>query len=218
MTWPTTERGTECWHALLLALAGRIDDAGVAAARVATADDGRFEAVVGGLRRAGVTVSRDEVRRLLATAEPADPAALAEALTGLGLPPAAHLFQPMWPGMTAPHGVLTGGVDLSGVDVREWADPLVAAAFGLANDEPGVRGLWAAARGGTADPVFLVEMDDQGSTVDLTGKLQGLLANAGATVPRAEVFRTGDRLPDYQRAARAAAALVWARRPPGTGP
>jgi hypothetical protein len=197
------------WAVLLTALAGRIADARLA--RAWPDRDGRLDEVAAGLDEAGAPLGADGVRSLLAVAVPGDPAALAGLLARLGLPAGEFAFEP-WPdgGAAAP-------VDVPLSDARVLADP-VAAAAARAAAGPGARGLWAALRSEDDDdpgvPVFLLEVAPGESTVDHAVRLRAALVAAGEATPRVEVFRTGDRLPDYQRAARGGGTLLWAAPAP----
>jgi hypothetical protein len=193
------------WAVLLTALAGRIADARLA--RAWPDPDGRLDEVVAGLDEAGTPLDPDDVRNLLVIAVPGDPAALAATVERLGLPAGEYVFEP-WP-----DGGVAGPVDVAASEARVLADP-VAAAAARAAAGPGGRGLWAALRSEDDDdpgvPVFLFEAAPGESTMDHAVRLRAALVAAGEDTPRVEVFRTGDRLPDYQRAARGGATLLWA--------
>jgi hypothetical protein len=128
---------------------------------------------------------------------------LAEAGAGADAADVRRLLAVAVPGDPA---AMAGLLERLGVVAGEYVfeplpdpDPvLVRAAAGIA------RGVWGAYRYDGDDepdgvPVYLVEVAAERSIVD-----------SARLVPGASVFRTGDRLPDYHRAARGSAALLWA--------
>jgi hypothetical protein len=61
--------------------------------------------------------------------------------------------------------------------------------------------------------VYLAEVDPGVMAWELTLEAQTELRQLGEDDPQAEVYWTGDDLPPYHRAARAAATVLWKRRP-----
>jgi len=235
-------------HGLLLALAGRLPDGDLAAARAALArrdleDDagagadrgavGVVSDVVAALRRDGQPVLDAELDVIVSALRDVPQAWEAiEALVRLApdaQPPMAFVFA------GSPDGDPAGvGVDLTGDGPPP--DPVTRAVVEAVAAQPGAVGCWQAWR--LAAPpdrpdapfprlarVFLVELDgllaDPGGPAvlaALAARLEQAAAGAGDPAALAEVCTPQTRLTAYHAAARTGGALVWARQPPGDLP
>ncbi len=107
----------------------------------------------------------------------------------------------------------------AGVRSGRRADRLDRAAVAAVRAEPAARGVWRTWRVRAegyreiAKPVFVVEVDARADAAGIAGRLQDHLTAEGELYPQAEVYEAGDWLPAYQRSARAASELLWAREP-----
>jgi hypothetical protein len=110
-----------------------------------------------------------------------------------------------------PYMLIEAAKSEGGVD-----DALIAAA----NAEPHVRAVWRSYRFAielpqrqTPKSVFVVETDREADLPEITGRIQDALAATGEEYPRVEVYPVHAEPPPYQRCARLAGGLIWARAP-----
>jgi hypothetical protein len=185
-------------HRVLLGLAGWLPDDVLADARARLAGD-RFDEVARVLAFAG--------RRTLLPMAEAD----AELLAGLLDDPPPTIEPDTELAWEFADSV--AGVPDDGLFVAELAAAELVAAVSA---EPTARGLWRAWRTpGDGSPypppraVYVVAAEN-GDLAGLAGRLQRVLAAAGETAPQVEVVPVVEEPPDYQRAACARGALLWA--------
>lgn len=220
-------------HALLLRLAGRIDDEALWQARVLLAGGQLAES----LRTAGAAVLAGEVAVLdrdadLLAGASDDPPPSPFGAGGGGAPSAInrtrgetvlpYRFAPVGPDILMERGNDVPQTIDAPAGQSAYEDDIDRAAVAAVTDSPGVRGLWRAWRYLGMPPdapppvrVYLVEADAQAAEPPrLTGDLQLALEQAGLTTPQIEVTATGEPAPLYQRSARGYAALLWASSPP----
>lgn len=213
-------------HRMLLRIAGWADDTLVATARTWLAQ-GRTTEVAQVVRYAAVS------GRIPMLGEDID--ALATLLAGPGEPlpieRADHLALPCVafttgaPPSAAPTPAGAGPTMAASAASLDAVDEAVVA--GIEHDAEGsVSGVWRVWRTPALPTpwppprrVFLIQVAGPWAVdrlVTLTARRQEVLARAGEPTPQIEVFTDPDSLPPYQRAALAAATLLWGRR--GTAP
>lgn len=200
------------WHDLLLAFAGFAEDGALAAARAAQDDDIRTIRLLSGIEvvASGLTPADLQMLLQMAADRPGEPAMLAAVLASR-LPPVTAEFRMVWPvPCEAGEAVNNCG-----------SDPVVVALCSGSWLSSAVEGLWGAVRAAPApgtlrprvDRLYLVQVGEPNLLPVVTVQLQEILASAGETAPRVEVFATGDWLPDYHRSALTAAHLLWRPAP-----
>jgi len=197
-------------HMLLLGLAGRVPDDGLAVMRTSLADgdlDDLAELLVAAARTGKLALSTQEKALIRATA--------AEAgvhTTGLDTPgPDTTGPDPAGPGTAGPDRPTRHRFapdEAATLDADQ-------AAVGAADRVGGLTALWRVLRttGGGGVRVWLGEAEPDADVVELVAELQHSLAEAGQDPPRVEVFARGEALPAYHNYALGQARLVWARNP-----
>jgi hypothetical protein len=212
---PVVDRST--LYSLLLRLAGRVPDDGLAVMRTCLAD--REESEVAFLLatavRSGTLAFTDaEVAlvRMFITMYHVGPDMADRAPRIDHLPPTPHRFAGVVPadgdGDTSPTDVPS---DLP-PEARDEADTAVVEAGDRVG---GLVALWRVFRyssDGVAQRVYLGEAEPTADLLELTAEMQYALTEVGEVTPRVEVFPEGAELPPYHDAALAAATLVWAAR------
>ncbi|GLY46797.1 hypothetical protein [Lentzea sp. NBRC 102530] len=96
-------------------------------------------------------------------------------------------------------------------DSGTFDEPRIALLVVSLGEVDGAIGLWRAWRD-AAVPVYLVAVRG-GDPAAVAGRLSRALLTSGDTTPRVEVLVEGERPPEYQRRALAAATLLWSARP-----
>ncbi|GAA3544923.1 hypothetical protein GCM10022419_026440 [Nonomuraea rosea] len=111
---------------------------------------------------------------------------------------------------------LTDGVPVELADLEDELfdlhDHLVVDALSEHTGVVAVLRAWRSGPGGRRR-VYLAEVDPGVMAWELTLEAQTELRQLGEDDPQAEVYWTGDDLPPYHRAARAAATVLWKRQP-----
>ncbi|GAA0239527.1 hypothetical protein [Cryptosporangium japonicum] len=217
-------------HTLLLGLAGRVPDDGLALMRTFLADDDEAELAVllsGAVESGALPLLAGEERTIR------------EFLTyhGFGMSPReTHALLPP-PGVRFAPSAARGDDDL----IDEGLPERVAQEVG--DRLVGLRSAWRAWRTlpaaqstepapdaptGTPNPfsgevsvadprrparVFLFEADGDADLVELTAEIQQWLAEIGEEPPRVEVFGPGTELSAYHEAALSGGALLWSAEP-----
>jgi hypothetical protein len=244
MTETTTDqldRASDGWAEMLLALAGRIGDARLVAARNGQDDDSRLRQVLAGLDEAGAALTEADLLALLLVAEPGDPSATARQLAARGGPILPDFrFSPLDPRTTRQEWTSLGDefeartpwtssaepLEVVG-DRASWVDEVAIALVDEAAEHAGVRGIWGVVRrrasraavgerverddAAAETRVFLVETS-RPYDVSLAQRLHERLTAVGEEHPQVETFTIGASLPEYHRSALASAALLWAVR------
>jgi hypothetical protein len=205
-------------HDLLLRLAGRVPDDGLAVMRTCLADGEEDD-----LARLLVTAAG--TGRLALTADEADLIRAAAAAHGLAAEAVDRA--PRLPELPFPRYRFTAG-DGCGPGTPAVADHKTAAdqhktgtgsdsavAVEAAGRVGGLRALWRVCRhsGGGRVRLHLGEAGSDADVVELVAEMQHSLAEAGHR-PLVEIFAEGAELPPYHQAALAAAELVWTAEPP----
>jgi hypothetical protein len=214
----TEPNGHQGWHEMLLALAGWMPDAELTAIRSAADEPTRTARFLAGASALGLDEAA--AATLLSDVRPGDAAAAARALNAAARRPRPqYRFAPLDPVSATgpgpsepaeglPFGVQADPLDVTGVEVGGWSDPVAATVVqAIAAEEPGVRGIWAAWRSGAGTEstrVFLVEVADSPAP---TAPARRSFPTVDAQV---EIIATTDELPDYHRSLLASGALVWA--------
>ncbi|TQS40407.1 hypothetical protein [Cryptosporangium phraense] len=212
-----TDRGRA--HALLLGLAGRVPDDGLAMMRTFLADEDDYEL-------AHFLTMAVESGRLALTGS--EQALVTELVADHGF-----LVAPLGPELRADEIPVPTARFSAGDDGDGTAEQVAIEAAGRLD---GVRALWRSWRTTSGpvvetfdrfseapaddrDPtrpvrVFLVEATADADLPELTAELQQWLAEIGEDPPRVEVFGPGPDLPPYQEAALAGSTLLWTDEPP----
>jgi hypothetical protein len=191
------------WHVLLLGLAGRLDDAGIARCRRLLAA-GRRDNLVAELRRAvsagSVALSAEEAAIVAGSGGAASRRSRIAVPGGGGMP-----------GCESAAVAPDADIDVGAAD---------AAAVEAAADVAGAVGLWRAFRlpgrslMGRTVPVYIVETDHDAGIIGLAAGLQRAIEAVGLPDPPVEVYPTGLGLPAYHRLARARGGACCGRAPP----
>lgn len=186
-------------HDLLLNLAGRVPDDGLAMMRTCLADgedDQVASMLVTAAKTGRLTLTREEAQLIRAVAEEHG-----EEVSGVEEAPRAEELPP-------PPFEFSAEDD----DAMDEQDLIVVDA---ANRVGGLLGLWRVMRISEAEEVriYLGETEETADVVELVAEVQHSLAEAGAE-PRVEMFTEGTVLVPYHEAALAAAELVWTAEPP----
>ncbi|MBB5159980.1 hypothetical protein [Saccharopolyspora phatthalungensis] len=186
-------------HQLLLHLAGRVPDDGLAAVRTCLADGEQdqvagFLAAAVGTGRLALTQDEADLIEAVAVEQGENISGLDKAPRLAELPPSAFEFT---------------ALDQEAMDHQDATVVEAASRVG------GLRGLWRVIRSSAARDVrvYLGETEQTADVVELVAEVQHSLAEAG-TEPRIEMFAEGTELAPYHEAALETAELVWTAEPP----
>jgi len=194
-------------YALLLGLAGRVPDEGLADMRFCLADGEESELASllmaeAGTGRLALTEAEAGVARVLFEECDADPGVVDHA-PRLDAPPAPpYRFGDEY-GTATPAG-------------DGWAaqkDAMDAVVVEAGERVGGLIGIWRVfrhAHEGPARRVYLAEAEPGADVAELAAEMQYALTEANEDTPRVEVFAEGTPLPSYQNAAFEGATLIWA--------
>ncbi|MDN3357663.1 hypothetical protein [Actinomadura sp. DC4] len=190
---PRTE--TQDLYALLLGLAGRIPDEGLAEMRLCLAD-GELDELT------SLLAAEIETGRLALTDQEAG-TARADHAPRIGSPlPLPYRFGDEY-GVTMPNG--------DGWESQK--DAMDAVVVEAGERVGGLIGIWRVfrhAHEGPARRVYLAEARTGADLAEPTAEMQYALTEASEDTPRVEVFEEGTPLPAYHDAALGGATLVWA--------
>ncbi|MGW3471499.1 hypothetical protein ACWDKQ_24265 [Saccharopolyspora sp. NPDC000995] len=188
-------------YELLLRLAGRVPDDGLAIMRTCLADgeeDQVTALLVTAVTTRGLALVQHEVEviRTLAAQHGVRTAELEKAAILTELPPPAFEFT-------------TPPIEQDGMDEQ---DAIVVEA---ASRVGGLQGLWRAVRRSVGSDVrlYLGEVEPSSDVVELAAESQHSLVESGVE-PRIELFTEGTELAPYHEAALTNAELVWTAAPP----
>jgi hypothetical protein len=197
-------------HSLLLGLAGRVHDEGLAELRLYLADEEEREMAFllaalldegAGSGQVGLTTREDRLVRRLLRAHNAAPG-LIDRIPRVTVPPLPYRFGDR-SGVAAPAG-----------DGRETqTDEIDTAVIEAGQRVDGANAIWRVFRHSGEEParrVYLAEAERGTDLVELAGEMQYALAECADGAPQVEVFAEGTQLPPYHEAALRSATLVWA--------
>jgi hypothetical protein len=194
-------------YVLLLGLAGRIPDEGLAEMRLGLADGEEADlasllAAEVGTGRLALTEDEAALTRVLFEECDTDPH-VTDRAPRLESPPALpYRFGDEY-GITMPNG--------DGWESQK--DAMDAVAVEAGERVGGLIGIWRVfrhAHEGPARRVYLAEAETQADVAELVAEMQYALTEASEDTPRVEVFTEGTPLPSYHDAALGGATLVWA--------
>jgi len=205
-TGPPTRADAEL-YALLLGLAGRIPDEGLAEMRLCLADGEEADlasvlAAEIGTGRLALTESEAGLARVLFEECGTDPGA-ADRAPRIEAPPAPpYRFGDEY-GTTMPNGD-------GGESRRDAMDAVVVEAGERVGGLIGIWRVFRHAHEGPARRVYLAEAEAGALVSELVAETQYALTEASEDTPRVEVFAEGTPLPTYHDAALGGATLLWA--------
>lgn len=239
MTTGSPELDADTWqlysglHRLLLRLAGQVPDELETHARtmLGTSDLAYLpDTVAGSAAELGVSLTAPEADLLRRTLRVLDvgedePAGLGEISISPTTPPTGYRFAPVSPRvLTLAAARIRPGLDLTrgapadladlAEELRDLPDDLVVDAL---TEHDGVVAIWRGWRftpdwsADSARRVYLAEVGARVPAWELTYEAQEELGAVDEESPQVEVYWAGDELSPYHQAARANAALLWAR-------